>query len=170
VPRNSHSLTVPSPSGHQEVNQPCFERPTILIVDDEPTALASMLDALTGRFGAATTGVERHLSAHSALDAVSRLKAGRRGDRAGHRSDQWNARDERQRVSRACAQHRAHGQTRAARLLGRPRASPSSCRPAPWASSTITSTSPGRPPRCICIRTSVNFSRNGRGSIAPGWS
>ncbi len=27
------------------------ERPTILIVDDEPTALASMLDALTRRFG-----------------------------------------------------------------------------------------------------------------------
>jgi len=51
-----------------------LERPTILIVDDEPTALASMLDALTRRFGG-DYRVEPHLSAHSALDAVSRLKA-----------------------------------------------------------------------------------------------
>jgi thioredoxin reductase (NADPH) len=51
-----------------------LERPTILIVDDEPTALASMLDALTRRFGG-DYRVEPHLSARSALDAVSRLKA-----------------------------------------------------------------------------------------------
>jgi thioredoxin reductase (NADPH) len=51
-----------------------LERPTILIVDDEPTALASMLDALTRRFGG-DYRVEPHLSAHSALDAVARLKA-----------------------------------------------------------------------------------------------
>jgi thioredoxin reductase (NADPH) len=50
------------------------ERPTILVVDDEPTALASMLDALTRRFGG-DYRVEPHLSAPSALDAVSRLKA-----------------------------------------------------------------------------------------------
>ena len=51
-----------------------LERPTILVVDDEPTALASMLDALTRRFGG-DYRVEPHLSGHSALDAVSRLKA-----------------------------------------------------------------------------------------------
>ena len=50
------------------------ERPTIVVVDDEPTALASMLDALTRRFGG-DYRVEPHLSAPSALDAVSRLKA-----------------------------------------------------------------------------------------------
>ena len=50
------------------------ERPTILVVDDEPTALASMLDALTRRFGG-DYRVEPHLSAPSALDAVARLKA-----------------------------------------------------------------------------------------------
>jgi len=50
------------------------ERPTILIVDDEPTALASMLDALTRRFGG-DYRIEPHLSAHAALDAVSRIKA-----------------------------------------------------------------------------------------------
>ena len=50
------------------------ERPTILVVDDEPTALASMLDALTRRFGG-DYRVEPHLSAPSALDAISRLKA-----------------------------------------------------------------------------------------------
>jgi len=51
-----------------------LERPVILVVDDEPTALASMLDALTRRFGG-DYRVEPHLSARSALDAVSRLKA-----------------------------------------------------------------------------------------------
>jgi thioredoxin reductase (NADPH) len=50
------------------------ERPLILIVDDEPTVLASMLDALTRRFGG-DYRVEPHLSARSALDAVSRHKA-----------------------------------------------------------------------------------------------
>ena len=50
------------------------ERPTILVVDDEPAALASMLDALTRRFGG-DYRVEPHLSAPSALDAISRLKA-----------------------------------------------------------------------------------------------
>jgi thioredoxin reductase (NADPH) len=50
-----------------------LERPVILVVDDEPTALASMLDALTRRFGG-DYRVEPHLSAQSALDAVSRLK------------------------------------------------------------------------------------------------
>ena len=50
------------------------ERPTILVVDDEPAALASMLDALTRRFGG-DYRVEPHLSAPSALDAVARLKA-----------------------------------------------------------------------------------------------
>jgi len=51
-----------------------LERPTILIVDDEPSALASMLDALTRRFGG-DYRIEPHLSASTALDAVSRIKA-----------------------------------------------------------------------------------------------
>lgn len=50
------------------------ERALILIVDDEPTALASMLDALTRRFGG-DYRIEPHLSARSALDAISRHKA-----------------------------------------------------------------------------------------------
>jgi thioredoxin reductase (NADPH) len=50
------------------------ERPIILVVDDEPTALASMLDALVRRFGG-DYRVEPHLSAPGALDAVSRMKA-----------------------------------------------------------------------------------------------
>jgi len=51
-----------------------LERPVILVVDDAPADLASMLDALTRRFGG-DYRVEPHLSAQSALDAVSRLKA-----------------------------------------------------------------------------------------------
>ncbi len=51
-----------------------LDRPTIQVVDDEPAALASMLDALTRRFGG-DYRVEPHLSARAALDAISRLKA-----------------------------------------------------------------------------------------------
>ncbi len=50
------------------------DRPAILVVDDEPPALASMLDALTRRFGG-DYRVEPHLSAHTALDAIARLQA-----------------------------------------------------------------------------------------------
>lgn len=50
------------------------DRPTILIVDDEPAALASMLDALTRRFGG-DYRIEPHLSPRAALDAVQRHKA-----------------------------------------------------------------------------------------------
>jgi thioredoxin reductase (NADPH) len=64
-----------------------LERPVILVVDDEPTALASMLDALTRRFGG-DYRVEPHLSAQSALDAVSRLKADG-GEIALVIADQW---------------------------------------------------------------------------------
>jgi thioredoxin reductase (NADPH) len=49
------------------------ERPAIVVVDDEPTALATMLEALTRRFGA-DYRVVPHLSASAALDAVSNLK------------------------------------------------------------------------------------------------
>lgn len=49
-------------------------RPLILVVDDEPAALASMLDALTRRFGG-DYRIEPHLSAPSALDAISGHKA-----------------------------------------------------------------------------------------------
>ena len=49
------------------------ERPVIAIVDDEPTALASMLDALNRRFGA-DYRVLPFLSATQALDGVARLR------------------------------------------------------------------------------------------------
>jgi thioredoxin reductase (NADPH) len=50
------------------------ERPVIMAVDDEPTALAAMLDALTRRFGG-DYRIVPHLSAPVALDAVSKIKA-----------------------------------------------------------------------------------------------
>lgn len=49
------------------------ERPVILVVDDEPPALAGMLDALTRRFGG-DYRVEPHLSTHTALESITRLK------------------------------------------------------------------------------------------------
>jgi thioredoxin reductase (NADPH) len=49
------------------------ERPVIMVVDDEPAALAAMLDALTRRFGG-DYRIVPHLSAPAALNAVSRIK------------------------------------------------------------------------------------------------
>lgn len=49
------------------------ERPVILLVDDEPAALASMLDALTRRFGG-DYRIEPHLSADTALRALAALR------------------------------------------------------------------------------------------------
>jgi thioredoxin reductase (NADPH) len=49
------------------------ERAAILIVDDEPAALAAMLDALTRRFGA-DYRIVPHLSADAALQAVAAMK------------------------------------------------------------------------------------------------
>lgn len=49
------------------------ERPLIMVVDDEPGALAAMLDALTRRFGG-DYRVVPHLSPAAALDAISRVK------------------------------------------------------------------------------------------------
>jgi thioredoxin reductase (NADPH) len=49
------------------------EMPVIMVVDDEPAALAAMLDALTRRFGR-DYRVVPHLSAPAALDAVSKIK------------------------------------------------------------------------------------------------
>jgi thioredoxin reductase (NADPH) len=49
------------------------ERPVIMVVDDEPTALAAILDALTRRFGG-DYRIVPHLSAPTALDAVSKIK------------------------------------------------------------------------------------------------
>jgi thioredoxin reductase (NADPH) len=63
------------------------ERPAIVVVDDEPVALAAMLDALTRRFGA-DYRVVPHLSAAAALDAVASSKKG--GDElALVVADQW---------------------------------------------------------------------------------
>ena len=50
------------------------ERRVIMVVDDEPAALAAILDALTRRFGG-DYRIVPHLSAPTALDAVSRIKA-----------------------------------------------------------------------------------------------
>lgn len=49
------------------------ERPVIMVVDDEPGALAAMLDALTRRFGV-DYRIVPHLSASTALDAVFKIK------------------------------------------------------------------------------------------------
>ena len=49
------------------------ERPVIMVVDDEPAALAAILDALTRRFGG-DYRIVPHLSAPTALDAVSKIK------------------------------------------------------------------------------------------------
>jgi|SRR5579884_495835 len=49
------------------------ERAAIVVVDDEPAALASILDALTRRFGA-DYRIVPHLSARQALDAVRSIK------------------------------------------------------------------------------------------------
>src|SRR5215471_13291980 len=51
------------------------ERPVIMVVDDEPDALAAMLDALTRRFGG-DYRVIPDLSAPAALDAVAKIKEG----------------------------------------------------------------------------------------------
>lgn len=63
------------------------ERPVIVVVDDEPAALAAMLDALTRRFGA-DYRIVPHLSASTALDGVRGLK--KEGDEiALVIADQW---------------------------------------------------------------------------------
>ncbi len=49
------------------------ERPVIMAVDDEPDALAAMLDALARRFGG-DYRVIPHLSASAALDAITKIK------------------------------------------------------------------------------------------------
>jgi thioredoxin reductase (NADPH) len=49
------------------------ERPLIVVVDDEPDALAALLDALTRRFGG-DYRVMPHLSARAALDAICKSK------------------------------------------------------------------------------------------------
>ena len=93
-------------------------RPNIIVVDDEPTALASLLDALARRFGG-DYRVIPHLSAGGALDdsSASRTRASGRP----HHRGSVDAGDDR--VS-TCSVH-AHeivpdGQARAARRLGRP--------------------------------------------------
>ncbi len=50
------------------------ERPVILVVDDEPSELAALLEALTRRFGS-DYRVVPHLSARAALEAVERMVA-----------------------------------------------------------------------------------------------
>ena len=50
------------------------ERPIIVIVDDETSVVAQLLDALTRRFGA-DYRVVAHLSARSALEDIARMKS-----------------------------------------------------------------------------------------------
>jgi thioredoxin reductase (NADPH) len=61
--------------------------PVILIVDDEPRALAPLRDALTRRFGADYRVVAHH-SARAALDEIARMKS-EGGELALVISDQW---------------------------------------------------------------------------------
>jgi thioredoxin reductase (NADPH) len=49
------------------------ERPVIMVVDDEPDALAAMLDALARRFGGDYRVIPQ-LSASAALDAITKIK------------------------------------------------------------------------------------------------
>jgi thioredoxin reductase (NADPH) len=49
-------------------------RPVITVVDDEPQALAALLDALARRFGG-DYRIVSHLSAHAALDDLERIRA-----------------------------------------------------------------------------------------------
>jgi thioredoxin reductase (NADPH) len=63
------------------------QRPAIIIVDDEPAALAAMLNALTRRFGA-DYDIVPHLSASTALEAVSTMKKDG-GELALVIADQW---------------------------------------------------------------------------------
>ena len=49
------------------------KRPVIMVVDDEPDALAAMLDALARRFGGDYRVIPQ-LSAHAALDAITKIK------------------------------------------------------------------------------------------------
>jgi thioredoxin reductase (NADPH) len=63
------------------------DRPAIVIVDDEPAALAAMLDAVTRRFGA-DYRVVPHLSARAALEDLARMR--KEGDEiALVVADQW---------------------------------------------------------------------------------
>jgi thioredoxin reductase (NADPH) len=50
-----------------------MQRPVIMVVDDEPNAVAELLDALARRFGG-DYRVVPHLSARSALDDIARMK------------------------------------------------------------------------------------------------
>lgn len=63
------------------------ERPAIVVVDDEPAALAAMLDALTRRFGG-DYRVVPDLSPTNALDTIARIK-GDGDDIALVIADQW---------------------------------------------------------------------------------
>jgi len=62
-------------------------RPAIVIVDDEPSQLAAMLDALVRRFGA-DYRIVPHLSGNAALEGVARIRA-EGGETALVIADQW---------------------------------------------------------------------------------
>jgi thioredoxin reductase (NADPH) len=63
-------------------------RPVITVVDDEPQALATLLDALARRFGA-DYRIVSHLSAHAALDDLQRIRADGEEQVALVIADQW---------------------------------------------------------------------------------
>lgn len=70
-PRTSDA---PSPSPKPRPEDTMSRRPIIMLVDDEPQELATLVNVLTRRFGE-DYRVVSHVSAHAALEALKRLKA-----------------------------------------------------------------------------------------------
>lgn len=94
------------------------EKPVIMVVDDEPAALAAMHGALVRRYGA-DYRIVSNPSASSALDALAQIKA------AGEEvalviADQWMPETTGSEFPRARSRDRAYGEARAASRLGRP--------------------------------------------------
>jgi len=119
------------------------ERPVIMAVDDEPAALAAMLDALTRRFGG-DYRIVPHLSALKALDDLSRIK--RDGEEiALVIADQWMP-DMTGNEFLGRVRSVDLWPTAPCRRWGDHAASPTIIQAAALGNSTIISTSPGPPP------------------------
>jgi thioredoxin reductase (NADPH) len=121
-----------------------------MVVDDEPTVLAAMLDALTRRFGG-DYRIVPDLSARTALDAASTIKQD--GEEiALVIADQWMPE---MTGTELLGRIRAIEPTAKRALLVawatiRPR--PLSYRAAHWVNWITIYTNPGRPLKSICIR------------------
>ena len=130
---------------------PGADRPFIFVIDDDPSALAGLLDALARRFGG-DYRVVPHFSAPRRSPIWTGRRRGR-GGRADHRRS-MDAGDDR--ASNCCAGAHAHRPDAPSARCSSPGATAAprrrSSRAARSASSTTTCSSPGRRPRCICIR------------------